>query len=397
MDNNRVLPKITTAMLVLTHECNLRCKYCFVHKKPEHMTYQTALDSVNFLIKNAEEEGVVPRLNYFGGEPMMMWDSIIVPLTNWIRNEYKKPFNLGITTNGTYLDDEKIEFIKKNKINLLFSIDGGKETQDYNRPYHDGTGSFDSLKDIIPKISANFKQATFRGTIIPPTCHFLFENIMFAKNNGFKKVYMVPNVFEEWDEDHKEVLKNEFNKYIDYYINEYRNNRIPINFVLLDNAFLDIKKINFAIDNTLYRSLHQCQACGKCGLGGTRSASIHPNGNIYGCQEMTSNEGDQSLFYIGNIYTGMANEKRKALMDSFDNKTATGLNCDTCRYNRICDGGCVANNYLIFNDVTINPPMYCWWKQLILEGAIHIIQTLGEEENALFKKQWRHLNEHRKF
>ena len=92
------------------------------------MTYETAKAAAEFLIKNTEETNITPSINFFGGEPMLMWDSIIVPLTNWIRNEYKKPFSLGITTNGTLLDEEKIEFLKKNGVNLLFSIDGGKET-----------------------------------------------------------------------------------------------------------------------------------------------------------------------------------------------------------------------------------------------------------------------------
>lgn len=49
------------------------------------MTYDTALDAAKFLIANAEEVNQTPSINFFGGEPMLMWDSIIVPLTNWIR------------------------------------------------------------------------------------------------------------------------------------------------------------------------------------------------------------------------------------------------------------------------------------------------------------------------
>lgn len=388
MNDINKLPKITSAMLVLTHACNLRCRYCFVHKKPEHMTYQVALDSAKFLIENAEESGVVPSINYFGGEPTIMWDSIIVPLTNWIRQEYKKPFNLGITTNGTLLNDERIKFLKDNQIHPLFSIDGGKITQDYNRPYHNGLGSFDSLEEIIPKISNNFKSTTFRSTVIPQTCQHTFENIMFARDNGFKKFFIVPNVFEEWTEEQKEILKNEFDKYVNYYIDEYRIGRNLIEFSTLEDAFDDIKKINNAVTNKQYRILKQCSACGKCGLGSNKYASIHPNGNIYGCQEMTSNGGKENIFYIGNIYTGVENDRRIALMDNYDSIQVTGLNCDTCKYNRICNGGCVANNYLINGNLSINPPMYCWWQQIVLDGAIKIMQTLGNEQNEKFREKW---------
>ena len=352
------------------------------------MTFQIALDATKFLIKNAEEEGVTPHLNFFGGEPTLMWDDIIVPLTNWIRQEYKKPFSLGITTNGTLLNDERISFLKNNKISLLFSIDGDKQTQDYNRPYHNGEGSFDDLNEIIPKIIKDFPYTTFRSTVIPETCEHTFDNIMFAKEKGFKNFYTVPNVFENWDENKKEILKKEIDKYIEYYINEFRNGNTPIELTTLKDVFNDIKKINYAIKKGQNRSLRQCFACGKCGLGGNKSASIHPNGNIYSCQEMTSNEGEKSIFYIGNIYSDINDNLRIRLMNIFDSKKATGFDCDNCKYNRICNGGCVANNYMITGDMNINPPMYCWWQQLILDGAIRIMQTLGEEENEAFYKKW---------
>ena len=53
----RELPKITSAMLVVTHACNLRCRYCFVQKEPSHMTLETAKDAATFLINNAKAEG----------------------------------------------------------------------------------------------------------------------------------------------------------------------------------------------------------------------------------------------------------------------------------------------------------------------------------------------------
>lgn len=382
------LPKITSAMLVLTHACPMKCIYCFVHQEPSCMTYETAKQAAEFLIANAEESGKVPTINYFGGEPMIMWDEIIVPLTNWIRQEYKKPFELSMTTNGVLLNDERIEFLKQNGISILFSIDGAKETQDYNRPLHSGKSSFDILEPLIPKIIKAFPQTTFRMTVIPATCGHLFENIQFAKDQGFKNFFVIPNVFEEWDTESRETLQSEFKKYADSYINSYRAGKIPISFSTLEGAFSDIVKINKAITQKTYRASSGCKACGKCGLGSSTFASIHPNGNVYGCQEMTSNEGEESIFYIGNIFTEIDDDRRQALMDLFDSVEVTGPNCTSCKYNRICDGGCVANNYLKNGSLHIAPEMFCWWKQLVLNEAIRIVQTLGKEENELFKQRW---------
>lgn len=382
------LPKITSAMLILTHACNLKCRYCFVHQEPCHMTLETAMDAAKFLIKNAEEVGQVPSINFFGGEPTLKWDEIIVPLTNWIRNEYGKPFDLGITTNGTLLNDSRIQYLKINGISILLSIDGDKETQDYNRPYHNGDGSFDSLLPLLPKIVLNFKNITFRSTTIPLTCHHVFDNIMFAKQHGFSNFFVVPNVFEEWNDSHKKTLESEMRKYTNYCIDEYRTGKEPIYFSQYDEAFKDIKMINYAYKHQIIRDMKKCQACGKCGLGSGKFASIHPNGNVYGCQEMTSNDGEEGLFYIGNIYTGIIDKLRENLMARFDNNHIVGLNCDTCKLTRVCDGGCVANNYMITGSLSHAPDIYCWWKQLLLNEAIYMMDTLGSEKNELFKKRW---------
>jgi sulfatase maturation enzyme AslB (radical SAM superfamily) len=111
-----------------------------------------------------------------------MWDEIIVPLVTWIRKEYKEPFSIGITTNGTLLGPSSLEFMKKNDMTLLLSIDGAKETQDYNRPFHSGKGTFDNLENKLPLIIRAFPNTTFRSTVIPDTVEYLFDNIMFAKN-----------------------------------------------------------------------------------------------------------------------------------------------------------------------------------------------------------------------
>ena len=386
MDN---LPKITSAMLIVTHACNLACRYCFVNQKPQYMTYETAFDATEFLIKNSEEEGQVPSINFFGGEPMLMWDKIIVPLTNWIRNDYAKPFSLGMTTNGTLLNKERIKFMKDNGISILFSIDGAKETQDYNRPYHDGTGSFDSLKDIIQLLPNEFNSVTFRSTIIPETCEHTWDNIKFAIDSGYKSFFVTPNFFDVngWTDEKKRILQSEMEKYKYYVIDEFRNNREPITFSLFDHCLKDIKMINWAIDKDEYRVNVRCLACGKCGLGSNKFASIHPDGSIYGCQEMTSSDVN-SVFYIGNIYDGTDEDKRRNLMAQYDEKKMFGSNCKSCKLNRICEGGCIANNYLQYGDINHHQEVACWWKQLMLDIVIEVVQTLGQEENELFKRKW---------
>ena len=381
-----ILPKITSAMLVVTHACPMKCRYCFVHQEPSCMSYKTAKDATDFLIKNAEEVNTIPSINFFGGEPTLLWDEIIVPLTKWIRQEYKKPFSLGITTNAVLLNEERLNFLKENNIGLLFSMDGAKETQDYNRPYQNETGTFDTIVPLIPKIVETQPLTTFRMTTIPDTCHHMFENIMFAEQHGFKRFFVMPNVFEPWSDEKRNIAQEEMRKYSNYYIDCMRNGNDPIAFDTFDRSIKNIRYINAAITQQTYRI--NCTACGKCGLGSSIYASIHPNGNVYGCQEMTSNEGEESIFYIGNIYTGIEDERRQALIELFDSDIVKGEDCENCKYNRICDGGCLANNYLLNGSLHKMPEVFCWWKKMLLEEAIYVTNILGTEENQKFIERW---------
>lgn len=379
------LPKITSVMLNVTHACNLRCRYCFVHQQPQTMTYQVALDTVKFLLDNCED-GVVPGINYFGGEPMICWDSIIVPLTKYIRNELQRPFLLSMTSNGTLLNTERIQFLKDNDIGLLLSIDGAKETQDYNRPCADGRSSFEALRENLPIIAREFN-TTFRMTVIPDTVQHLFTNIQFAIDSGFTSFFVMPNVFEDWSDTAWEALEEEVKKYGDYYISCYQCQENPIRFSEFETMFRRIKQINSAVKRDVFRE--NSTARYKCGLGMSRFASIHPNGDIYGCQELTSNEGKESIFWIGNLATGVDDNRRVSLAHYFDDSEIIGSHCDRCRLRRICDGGCVANNYLATGSLNHVPEVFCRWQRLLLTEAIRVTWALGD--NEAFIRRWEHV------
>lgn len=364
------LPKITSAMLVVTHGCNLRCRYCFVQKHPQRMTLDTAKAAARFLMRNAEASGGgVGEINFFGGEPMLEFDTVIAPLAEWVHDELKAPFRFAITTNGTLLTDERIRFMRRHGFSLLFSMDGVKPVQDYNRPDAAGEGTFERLRPIVPKIIAAWPRATFRMTAIPETCSHTFESILWAAAQGFKHFFVVPNVFENWGEEARRIMAGEVRKYADYYVDCKARGVAPILFSGFEQAFADLKQIGQAEKAGAYREMPKCRACGKCGLGSSRFASIHPNGGIYACQEMTSNELEDSPFYIGSIFSGVDDDRRRALMDAFDALPVRGEYCAECEYDRICDGGCVANNYMTTGSVNVLPEVYCWWKRLILHEA----------------------------
>ena len=231
------------------------------------MSLETAKAAARMLMENARVSGAAPEINFFGGEPMLEYDTVIRPLVEWLHDELKERFRFSITTNGTLLTDERMGFMRRHGFGLLLSMDGNKPVQDYNRPCAGGGGSFDTLRPIVPKVLAAWPGATFRMTAIPETCGHLFESILWAAAQGFTNFFVTPNVFEHWDEAAWDVLAGELRKYADYYAESKRRGVRPIKFSTFEQAFEDLKQIRRAERQGTYRALPKCTARGKCGLG----------------------------------------------------------------------------------------------------------------------------------
>lgn len=377
------LPLISSAFLNITQRCNLKCKYCFVCQQPKEITYKVAQDAAKYLARNAFEDGRTPSINFFGGEPMLRFKDIIKPLTEWIRDVYGKSFELSLTTNGVLLTEEIMEFFKENDVGMLFSIDGDKETQDINRPFHDGKGSFDKLEPIIDMVLKYYPSMTFRATVDPPTHKYLYKNYKFAVSKGYTNCFFVPNTFSAWSNTDLEELDQELDKICEYYITELKAGRKPLAFSHFEEARAEIKRIARLKDGDFREEGKGLHACGRCGLGASRFAAIGVTGNLYTCQEMVENPDEGSNFMIGNIYDGIDNEKRLEIVNSFNTQNVTCSNteyCNDCIKRRICDGGCSINNYFKSHDLHIKDYVICWYERKCIEKVYKIMKLEKEGE-----------------
>lgn len=372
------------------------------------MTLQVAKDAVDFLSDvilkrnpgvsdirelafnkdGSEKQHFNYGVNFFGGEPLLMWDKIIVPLTEWIRSE-KLPFNLGITSNCILLDDRKMDFMKENRISLLFSIDGDKETQDYNRPCHnDKVSSFDILEPKMERIAKEFG-STFRSTLIPKTCHNLMKNIEFAQSKGFRNCFACPDDFSTWTEEDVLILEKELYKISLYYIDCYKNPKSLENMITFgpfDKTLNSVNRIkNRAAVNEIHRFGHQM-----CGLG-TGGFAVSYEGAIFGCQELPSQGYLNNLHYIGNIYSGYDKDSFEKLLSDYRDHELTCEDpslCETCNYRFICsDGFCHANSYLKFGNEYTKPKIRCIWDDLLVKYVLFICDVL--KGNDLFPRKYK--------
>ena len=389
----------TNACLNLTDDCNLACRYCFVAQQPHYMTLDIAKRAVEWLISNLnwqKEHGLINKnetitLTYFGGEPTLMWDKIIVPLTRWCWETYPKLIDFSITTNGTLLNEDRIKFLYAYNIYPLLSIDGAYETQEYNRPCKDPNLSSAELQyKNIPTLLKYFPNTTFRSTIDEHTVSHTFENYIFAQCMGFKNIFMMPNCRTPWKEENLQILTDEFKKIYSYMVEYFERNELPpIDLSPVDRAFEQIKKYNINVLNK-YTDQGKPRPFQRCGLG-TTSCSIGYDGKIYGCQEQDS-KGENSHFYIGDLNNVSQeinyNLHSKFLEEYYNSSLGCGDKpeyCDNCPLSIICeDLHCPSASYDLFNDFGKDSYVHCYWQRSLYEQAITVLKYL--KDNPTFRK-----------
>lgn len=148
-------PEAYIAFFIVSEECNLRCKYCFIddcYKKSEtkRMSIETSdkcLDYYSNIIRENKQNNE-NFIMIYGGEPFTNKETTLhlVSRIDEMKRNKTLPENLqvNITTNGTLLDETTIEVLKTKKVTITISLDGDKRCNS-DRIYVDGKETFEDV------------------------------------------------------------------------------------------------------------------------------------------------------------------------------------------------------------------------------------------------------------
>lgn len=105
--------------LHLTDACNLRCTYCYVRQDTHAMTPDTAKAAIDLAAADPGHHGII----FFGGEPLLQRQLIYDTVYYAEALGLPGKFHYKITTNGTLLDQEFLEFSKQHQVFIALSHD----------------------------------------------------------------------------------------------------------------------------------------------------------------------------------------------------------------------------------------------------------------------------------
>jgi radical SAM protein with 4Fe4S-binding SPASM domain len=260
---------------------------------------------------------------FFGGEPLLNFECIKFTVEYFKQNFPELPVGYSLTTNGTVLTDEMIDFFEKTGFAVLVSLDGFDN--EFNvRKYKNGKSSVQDVLNNIEKLrKINNVHLELRATLINTNTYIcetydFFEKLQIPFSIAF--AYTSENKshnLSDYNENNLKIIKQSFEKLTEYYKNKFINK----------GTIFD-KKISTYFNTLRYRQ-KQNLPCG----AGHGYMTIMSDGDIFTCPHFMNDK----KYCIGNI------DKPDIDTSKYSSVLISEISeCQNCWAKYICNGHCVA-------------------------------------------------------
>lgn len=241
--------EIKGLVVKIVQRCNLNCSYCYMYQHADQSWRQRppfmSEETFGHLLTRIEEycdrrPGREMNLTFHGGEPMLIGPQRFDRLVGMAVEKLKDRVSLGMQTNGTLVNDEWIEVLKRHNLRVGVSLDGPPEIHDLARVDHAGRGSYSQVVQGLRKLQENRVFSSILTVINPgqsgleiyrhirslgvKNMNFLLPDVthdsrsQFYPDSGATPIsdYLIP-IFDAWfDEDDPNVVIRLFNSILTY-------------------------------------------------------------------------------------------------------------------------------------------------------------------------------------
>lgn len=331
-------------ILQVTQNCNLRCGYCTYggnYKNRTHslktMNFELAKKAIDFGVERSQESSDFV-VSFYGGEPLLAFNLIKKCVAYAKENIQGKELHFNMTTNGTLLTTEIMDFLVENRFQLLISLDGDKESHDANRVFKSGKGSFDLIMQNVRNFKARHPSYVAE--------HVQFNTVINPKTNPscFDEFFSVSSVFQDTHIMFNEVASSNVKE--NSLVSFGENYRIKRKFEFLKlfmsmSGKLDERYVSRLVKESkrsyydLYKELRLHTAIssvmhpqGPC-IPGIVRLFVNVNGEFFPCEKVP----ELAYSCIGNIDNGFDIERIKQVMNI---GRLSEKECKSCWAVRLC-------------------------------------------------------------
>lgn len=318
------LSPLSSLVLHVSHDCNMRCGYCYADygRYGGDAGYMQPALAVEHTKKFFDQLGDSRSLSltFFGGEPLMNLDVVYAAhaYAKQRAMEEGRKIAFGLTTNGTLLTKELVEWFEREHFSITVSIDGPPDVNDRLRPIQDGSKSYDV---IMTRIAESGIHANARVTLTRK-CLDVARIVRHLVSVGFREVGVSPVAtgnarFDLDGEDLKRLL------------DELR---------ILADDFVEWAKRGEILPFSNLRTVLEQIAAGDprpvpCGAG-TKLVAADNKGDLYACHRLVG----QEAFRMGHVDEGIDPKLRENILAGMN--PTSRRPCETCWARYLCGGGC---------------------------------------------------------
>lgn len=331
--------KISSLVLQLTQECNMRCSYCVYsggYENRKHtgaeMDIALALKGIDFLLNHScDVEDLY--IAFYGGEPLLKFELIKECIKYSLEHSEGRRVHFNITTNGTLLTKEVVEVLEKYHVSTLISLDGPPEIHNRSRKFADESRNTQEVViqnlEMIKKEHPSFFKTMMINAVVNQGGDFKTVDQYFTCKELFQPIDIVFSVITSNYSKKKNDISEEFminEKYEMFklflmklgWLEEKDVSRLLRKEQLLLGQFSKgkLSSVRWELPDIWHRG-------GPC-IPGVRSLFLNSEGDFYPCEKVSELS---DVARIGNINTGLSIEKVSNILNL---EKRTEENCHNC-------------------------------------------------------------------
>ncbi len=361
--------------LCLTHDCTLRCAYCYGGGKFRRaMSRETALRAIDFAFAEVMRGSALRKrqerlvLGFFGGEPLLEWD-LLRQCTDYaqaVAAQTGTPLSLTLTTNMTLLDRERAEWLKSQGFHMGLSLDGSREMHDACRKTAGGSGSHDLCIEALGYFTDYWYKAEVITVVTPANARFLAGSLSDLYGRGVRRLCLNLDYGAPWSPADFERLEAGADEAARIFVESFRaDDPFPI-------ANLSAK-IHAQVEGG-YKESDKCRF-------GEGELAVSAAGHFYPCARLVGQDDQESL-RIGHVSIGYDRARQLALISRRGNRNPE---CPACPLNNRCINWCGCVNYVSSKESPDQASSFvCRTERLFARQADRAAELLWGERNTSF-------------
>lgn len=297
-----------------TLACNMSCWYCYESHKNMPAMSADVKQSVLLLIDKLLADNKLKKLNlsFFGGEPLLYFDKVVVDIINHAKMQCKAfdaKLSIHFTTNAYLLTDNVLKHLEGLDVSFQITLDGGKQVHDSVRKTKGGEPTY-------ARIVEHIHQTLSRGFSVGVRFNYTAKSI--------PSFIDVVKDFSHLPQEQKHLVNFTFQRV--WQDNEGDASQVEQQVEHIERAF---EQAGLFVNNAKSYIVPYCYA------DGVNTAVVNYNGDLFKCtaRDFAPKSKEGTLAADGTLRWNERLRKRMSIRHGSDT-------CLQCRIYPICHGDC---------------------------------------------------------